>query len=86
MAFQQIRGRCRVSVKDIRHYKNYDYGIWIFIENDVFKSKYKPKAIKGNAVLIMQGTGKIQTQYTGTFTIQRCLRGEQFTQIKIQKD
>ncbi|WP_235804327.1 hypothetical protein, partial [Latilactobacillus graminis] len=51
-----------------------------------FKSKYKPKAIKGNAVLIMQGTGKIQSHYVGTFTIQRCLRGEQFTQIKIQKD
>ncbi|MDG2979064.1 hypothetical protein KNP65_03810 [Latilactobacillus curvatus] len=85
MAFQQIRGRCRVSVKDIRFYKSYDYGIRISIDNVVFFEKYKSKAIKGNDLLILQGTREIEPDYTGRFTIEKCNIGDLYTQIKIKK-
>lgn len=86
MAFKQLRGRCRVSVKDIRRFKTYDYGIWIFIENHVFFEKYSSKTIKGNDLLILQGTHEIKHEYNGLFTIQKCNTGDQFTQVKISRN
>lgn len=85
MAFQQIRGRCRVSVKDIRHIKRYDYGLWLFIENEVFNQKYKKKALKGNDLLIQQGTRELKEEFIGRFVIQKSNFGAQFTQIKIAR-
>lgn len=85
MAFQQIRGRCRVSVKDIRHIKRYDYGLWLFIENEVFNQKYRKKALKGNDLLIQQGTRELKDEFIGRFVIQKSNFGEQFTQIKVAR-
>ena len=85
MAFQQIRERCRVSVKDIRHVKHYDYGLWIFIDNEVFAKKYQRKVLKGNDLLIQQGTRDLNLEYVGRFIIQKSNMGNQFTQIKIAR-
>lgn len=85
MAYKQLRGRCRVSVKDIRHIKRYDYGLWLFIENEVFNQKYKKKALKGNDLLIQQGTRELKDEFIGRFIIQKSNFGEQFTQIKVAR-
>ena len=85
MAFQQMRGRCRVSVKDIRHIKRYDYGLWLFIDNEVFAKKYENKVLKGNDLLIQQGTRELKNEFIGRFVIQKSNYGEQFTQIKVAR-